>query len=142
MAMRLASGLPDNYVFPVGTVTAGVAIAEGDILAINGNVLERATSSSTIHTVVGVAAETITTAATSIKFVPFVQGQLWIVDVANNTATDQLYESMALTDHDTVNNSGTDVSGATGVFTPFAVTGAAADRKLLGEFTRLQSTST
>ena len=100
MAMQLVGGMPDNFVYPEGAVTAGVAIAVGDILAINVNVLERATSSSTIHTIVGVAAETITTAAALIKYIPFIQGQLWEVDCASNTASTQLYESMVLTDHD------------------------------------------
>ena len=141
MAMRLRGGFPDNYTVQ-GTVTAGVAIAIGDILDISGNVLQRATSNSTIHTIVGVAAETITTAATTIKFIPFVQGQLWEVDTANDTDGTELYESMALTEHDTVNNSDSDVTGATGVFFCLSLTGATGDRKLIGEFTRLQSTST
>lgn len=103
MAMRLVGGFPDNFTVE-GTVTAGVAIAAGDILAINGNVVERATSSSTIHTIVGVAAELIGTAATKIKMIPFVQGQIWEVDAASNSATTQRYESMVLTDHDTIFN--------------------------------------
>ena len=101
MAMRLVAGFPDNYTVE-GTVTAGTAIADGDILDISGNVLQRATSSSTIHTIFGVAAETITTADNRIKVIPFCQGQLWEVDTANNTDSTELYESMALTDHDTV----------------------------------------
>lgn len=141
MAMRLIGGFPDNYTVE-GTVTAGTAIATGDILAINGNVLQRATASSTIHTIVGVAAETITTAATLIKFIPFVAGQLWEVDTAADTATTQRYESMILTDHDTIDNTDTDVTGPTGVFFCLGVVGTAGNRKLIGEFTRLQSTST
>lgn len=139
--MRLVAGFPENFTLE-GTVTSGTAIAVGDILAINGNVLERATSSSTIHTIVGVANETISTTATLIKFIPFVQGQLWEVDTANNTDSTELYESMALTDFDTVNNSDTDVTGATGVFFALALVGVTGDKKLIGEFTRLQSTST
>ena len=84
------------------TVTSGTAVAHGDAMAINGNVLERATSSSNIHTLVGVAAETITTADTLIKVIPIVQGQLWEADAANNSATTQRYESMVFTDHDTI----------------------------------------
>jgi hypothetical protein len=141
MAFKLVGGFPDGYSIE-GTVTAGTAIAEGDMLAINGNVLQRATSSSTIHTIVGVAAETITTSDTKIKYIPIVQGQLWEVDTANNTDSTELYESMVLTDHDTVNNSDTDVTGETGVFLCLGFKGATSDKKLLGEFTRLQSTST
>lgn len=141
MAFQPIGGFPDVFTLE-GTVTAGVAIAQGDVLAINGNVLERATSSSTIHTIVGVAAETISTTATKIKYAPICQGQLWVADSANNTASTQLYESMVLTDHDTINNTDSDVTGPTGVFLALAFAGAASDKKIIGEFTRLQSTST
>ena len=141
MAFRLVGGAIQNYTVEA-TVTSGTAVAAGDALAINGNVLERATSSSNIHTLVGVAAETISTTATLIKVIPIVQGQLWEADVVDNTATTQRYESMVFTDHDTVNNTDTDVTGPTGVFFCLAPIGAAADKKLLGEFTRLKSTST
>lgn len=142
MGMRRVGGI-DIAAFEY-TVTAGTAIAEGDILAESGNVVQRATSSSTIHTISCVAAETITTSDTQIQCIPIVSGpiQLWEVDTANATASTQLYENMALTDHDTVNNSGSDVSGATGVFHPLALVGAASDKKLLGYFTRLPVTST
>ena len=141
MAMRLVAGFPDNYTVE-GTVTAGTAIAAGDVLVINGNVLARASSAATIHTVFGVAAETITTADSKIKVTPFCQGQLWEVDTASNTDATELYESMVLTDHDTVNNTDSDVTGDTGVFFCLGLIGATGDKKLLGEFTRLQSTST
>jgi hypothetical protein len=141
MSAKLIGGFPDDFKLP-GKVSAGVAIAEGDILAVNGNVLERATASSTIHTIVGVAGETISTAATDIKFIPFLQGQTWEIAASADTATTQLYESMALSDHATVSNTDSDVSGPTGVFFCLAIVGSAANRKLIGEFTRLQSTST
>lgn len=142
MGFRLRGGYPENFAME-GTVTAGTAVAAGDVLAINGNVLERATSSSTVHTIVGVAAETITVDDAKIKFIPICQGQIWEADTnANTHATNQLYESCALTDHDTLDNSGSDVTGATGVFLIMANVGAVADKKVLGEFTRLQSTST
>jgi hypothetical protein len=141
MAFKLRGGFPEAYTFEA-TVTAGTAIAEGDVLAINGNVLQRATSSSTIHTIVGVAAETISTTDTKIKVILISNDQLWEADTANSTASTQLYESCALTDHDTLNNSDTDVTGATGVYLILQTLGAATDKRVLGQFTRLQSTST
>ena len=140
MAFKLIGGWPEENVIEV-PVTAGVAIAEGDLLAINGNVLERATSSSTILTIFGVAKETITTADALIKVVPIIQGQVWEVDCASNTASNQLFESAVLTDHDTVNNTSSDVAGPTAVFMPFALKGVAGDKKLIGEFLRVQSTT-
>jgi hypothetical protein len=141
MAFKLVGGFPDSFSVEA-TVTAGVAIAEGDLLDINGNVLQRATSSSTIHTIVGVAAETITTTDTKIKVIPVCQGQLWEADTVNTTDSTELYESMALTDHDTINNSDSDVTGDTGVFLCLGFVGTSANKKIIGEFTRLQSTST
>lgn len=141
MAFKLRGGFPDSFTVEA-VVTAGVAIAEGDLLAINGNVLERATASSTIHTIFGVAAETITTADSLIKVIPVCQGQLWEADAANNTDSTERYESMVLTDHDTINNTDTDSTGATAVFFNLGAIGATSDKRLLGEFCRLQSTST
>ena len=124
-----------------GTVTAGTAIAAGEMLAINGNVLERATSASTIHTCVGVATETISTTATTILYTPIIAGQRWSVDVANATAITQLYEGMILSDHDTVNNTDTTVATQTAVFWCDGIEGAIGDKKLLGEFQKSKSTS-
>jgi len=137
MAFRLKSGFPENFTIEV-PVTAGVAIAEGDLLDINGNVLQRATSSSTILTIIGVAAETISTAATLIKVIPVCQGQIWEADCTNSTASNQLFESCALTDHGHLSNTSSDVTGPTAVFLPFAITGTTT---MLGEFTRVQSTT-
>jgi hypothetical protein len=138
MAFKLIGGFPDSFTVEA-TVTAGTAIAEGDLLDVNGNVLQRATQASTIHTIFGVAAETISTTATKIKVTPVCQGQLWEVDCDSAFAATQLYESMILTDHNSVNNTDSDVTGPTGVFFCLGSTGA---NKLIGELTRLQSTST
>ena len=142
MAFKLVGGFPENQAVEL-PVTAGVAIATGDLVAINGNVVERATSSSTIHTIVGVAAETISTAATVLKVIPVCQGQLWEASCnANTHASNQTLETYALTDHANIANDSTDVPGATGVFTLLKPIGAVGDKRALGEFTRSQSTST
>ncbi len=142
MAFKLVSGWPEEDVHE-GIVTAGTAIAKGDVLDKNGNVLQRATSSSTIHTIVGVADETISTSATKIKYIPIIPfSQMWEADAANSTASTQLYENCILTDHDTLNNSGSDVTGPTGIFNILYTKGAATDKKVLGYFHRLGPTST
>ena len=142
MAFKLVGGFPDNFAIQV-PVTAGTAIAAGVVLAINGNVVETATASSTIHTIVGVSAEAITTSPSVILMIPITDAQTWEAGCANNTASNQLFESAILaTGGATIDNTGSDVTGPTGVFTPFAVVGLAADKKVLGQFTRLQSTST
>jgi hypothetical protein len=141
MAFKLVGGMPGDSFAVLLPVTAGVAIAEGDLLDINGNVVQRATSSSTICTILAVAAETISTAATSIKATLICQGQLWEADCTNNTAANQLLESCALTDHAYLSNTSTDVTGPTGVFLPMGLVGAAANKKVIGEFARIQSTT-
>ncbi len=139
--MKLVGGFPDNFTLE-GTIAAGVAIATGDVLAFNGNELVRATATSTIHSVVGVAAETVSTTATRIKYIPFVDGQLWEVATKNNTAANQLYEGMILEAHGSVDNTSTTVTGPTAVFTPVSIVGAAADKKMIGFFHHLHPTST
>lgn len=139
MAFKLIGGFPATYTFEA-TVASGVAIATGDMLAISGNVLERATSSSSIHTIVGVAAETISTSATRILVIPVVQGQIWDCEGNAAFASTHLYDSYALTDHDTIANDATDVTGPTGVF--LCLGRGSSTTRLIGEFTRLQSTST
>lgn len=141
MAVKYIGGMPESFSLQ-GTVSAGVAIQEGDILDSSGNVLQRATSSSTIHTVKGYAAKSISATDTVIEWKPFLPGQIFEVDAQSNTATTQLYEGMVLQDHSKVNNTDSDVTGPTAVFEAWAIKGAAADKKLIGEFTRLPSTST
>lgn len=141
MAFKLIGGFPDDYTVEA-TVTAGTAIAAGDLLDMNGNVLQRATSSSTIHSVFGVAAETISTTATTIKVIPLVDGQLWEADATNDAATTQRYEGMILTDHDHVNNTDTTVTGPTAVFTMTGYAGATTDKRLIGFIHHLHPTST
>ena len=144
MAFRLVGGMPENFAVQY-PVTAGTAIAAGVVLAINGNVVETATASSTIHTIVAVSAEAIGTGPSLILGIPITgPGQIWEADTLNNThATNQLFESAILaTGGASIDNTAADVTGPTGVFTPFANIGAVTNKKVLGEFTRLQSTST
>lgn len=143
MAFKLRGGFPENFAVEY-PITAGTAIAEGVVLEISGNVVATATGSSTIHTIVAVSAEAVGTSATSIKAIPIVgPGQIWEALCDNNTASNQLFESAILgSGAATIVNTSSDVTGPTGVFTPFAIVGAASDKKMLGEFCRLQSTST
>lgn len=87
-----------------------------------------ATSSTSGDTLVGVAMETVTSAATSLLVAIIEPSQVWECEVANavNAAHNQM--KMVLTDANTVNNTGTDsvadgaivmqigVSGAKGLF--------------------------
>lgn len=61
-------------------------------------------------------------------------GDKFLADTVNNTAATQLGQKMILNAAGTsVNNTGTDVAGATGVFRMLQIIGAAADRKAIVE---------
>jgi len=77
----------------------------------------------------------IKAAATALaKVVPFIVGMLLEVDLANNSSASHTLQRMVLTDHDTVNNNGTDSTANEGVFLQVAPIGAAADKKALVMF--------
>lgn len=142
MSFKLVGGMPDSFSFEA-PVTAGTAIAEGQALAINGNVVERVTASSTIHTLLAVARDTITTAATTIRCSLVCPGMIFQADTKSNThATNQTLQSCIFDTSATLDNTGSDVTGPTGVALILGPIGAVADKKVLCEFTRLQSTST
>lgn len=140
MAIKLVGGTQDSFDREL-TVTAGVAIADGDALDLVGNIAQRATNSSNIHTLHAIATETINTTDTKIKAKRIVPGQVWEVDTANDTDDTELYEGMILTNHDTINNTDTNVTGPTAVFTCLAIKGNSSDRKLIGEFITMRPTS-
>lgn len=141
MAFKLVGGFPENFTMSM-PVTAGTAITVGSVLAISGNVVAKATGSSTIHTIVGVAAESIDTAASSILVIPVNDTQIWEADCTNNTAANQLFEGAILTDELTLANTSSEVAGPTAIFLPMALVGAPATKKVQGQFIRLKSTST
>lgn len=142
MSFKLVGGWPEEDV-ENGVVTAGTAITKGKLLVVNGNVLAEADANATIHTIWGVADETIGTSAASIKYIPIIAGQTWEADTTNNSATTQRYENCIIgANGGLVNNTDTTVTGPTGVFTIKEVRGAAADKKVLGQFNRLNVTST
>lgn len=119
--------------------TTETAMAKGDALAVDitNNALERAVSTSTVLTMRAVCMETRVAGDADVLVILIDGGQLWEADTTNNThATNQTYERCALTDHVTVNNSGTDVSTHAGaaVGEIIAPIGAVGDRKILWRF--------
>lgn len=145
MAFKLISGPGDDFQFEA-TVASGTAIQQGDALDKIGasNVLQRATATSTIHTIFAIAGESISATATKIKCIPIIGSmqQIWEVATTNNTATTQRYQNAILTDTATLNNTGSDVTGPTGIFTMLDFAGVVADKKATGFFNKLGATST
>ena len=140
MSFKLVNGGNDQSGATVRVAkTAETAMAKGDVVAwdIANNAVERATSSTTVLTLFGVCMEARVAGDTDVLVQPINGSQIWEADTANNThATDQTGERCALTDHDTLNNSGTDVSthGGAAVARIIAPVGAVADKKALVMF--------
>lgn len=122
-----------------GLPSTSTAYTAGKLLAKSSGVLVE--GASTTITLVALGQETKTTEASSPTLkVLYLQGgpsQLFIADCTNNTATNQLYKTQAMTDAATVNNSSTENTTTAGVFFPIAISGAATDKKLIGYFIRL-----
>ena len=119
--------------------TTETAMAKGDVLVvdISNNALERATSTATVLTLRAVCMETRVAGDTDVLVTFINNSQIWEADTANNShASNQTFERCTLTDHDTLNNSGTDVSthGGAAVGEIIAPLGEVADKKVLFRF--------
>lgn len=75
-----------------------------------------ATSSSITGNIFGVAMSTQVSTDTTLLICIVTTAQQWGADATNATNTNHNQQRMALTDKGTVNNTGTDVTGTTGVF--------------------------
>ncbi len=113
--------------------TTETVTAKGDVMAWDrgNNALERATSSTTAADMFGVCMEIQTAADTTVIVVPFSPGQIWEADLASNSSTSETGERMELTDHDTLNNTSTEITATTGTFVQLAPVGTNTDNKAL-----------
>jgi hypothetical protein len=116
--------------------TSSLAITQGDLLVFDraNNVVIKATSSTSMEDVAGVAVETITSAETSVLVQRVTEDDEYVVNTTNNTTTASNYERMVLTDENEVNNTGTDSTSDAAVFMQISPVGAAADKKIRGRF--------
>lgn len=89
---------------------ASQAYTEGDCVmrSTTAGTIIPATSSTSGDLLIGVAAETVTSAATSLKVRMIEPSQVWECEVANTVNAAHNYMKMVLTDANTVNNTGTD----------------------------------
>ena len=121
------------------TISA-LALAVGDLVAYDraNEIVIKATASSTVEELAGVVVEATTTADTSVLLQEITDGDEFVADTANNSNSAHNYHRMILTDHDTVNNTGTDDTTDAAVVMQIAPVGAAADKKILCRFVRVQ----
>lgn len=101
-------------------------------------VLAEATSSSTPESLAGVLVSAVASTDTSAQVQEIVDGDEYIADTTNNSSAAHNYHRMVLTDSLTVNNTGTDDTTDNAVFMQIAPVGAAANKKILGRFVRVQ----
>ena len=117
--------------------TTATVLAIGDILQRDtaNNYLERATSSaapSDANTgLFGICQSVEAATGATCRVVPLIHGMLLEADLANNSSIAHNLQRMVLTDHDTLNNNGTDSTANEGVFLQLAPIGDATDKKAL-----------
>lgn len=130
----------EMIVLPISSIT----VVLGDVLELvdGTSTWALATSSSNARTLKAVAQEAATSSATEVKAILVTPSQLWVAETANASNSAHVGDRMALSDANTVNNSGSDTTGATGVFQMLAVVGATADNRILGRFCGLYGNAT
>lgn len=101
-----------------------------------------ATATSNARTLKGVAQEAASSAATVVKVLLCGTSQLWVAATTNNADSAHVGDRMVLTDANTVNNTGSDNTGAAAVFQMLAVSGATTDKRIIGRFTGLYGNAT
>lgn len=90
-----------------------------------------ATSSSITGNIYGVAMSTQLSTDTTLLICLVTSAQQWGADATNTTNTNHNQQRMALTDKGTVNNTGSDVTGTTGVFEQI---GTLSTTRIVGRF--------
>lgn len=115
------------------TKTTETVFNKGDLLVwdVANNALERATSSSTNITAEAIAYDSATAGDTECVAVPLASGQFWEVDTNVVTAAGQVGQRAALTDHDTLDNTGSDVNTTAAFLRIVRVIGATSAKKAL-----------
>ena len=83
-----------------------------------------ATSSTSGDTLIGVAAETVSSSATELQVIMIEPSQEWECEVANTVNAAHNLQKMVLTDANTVNNTGTDSVADAAIVMQVGVIGA------------------
>lgn len=113
---------------------SSTAVAVGDLLELTAGATAWAltTSSSNHFTRKAVALAAATTSDTEVIAIELDGLESVEVESANNSSASHNGDRMAATDENTVNNSGTDVTGQAVVFVQRGIIGAAADKRIFG----------
>lgn len=125
-------GVEDGIPLPISSI----AVTVGDMLmlTVGATTWVAGTSSTTHWERKAVAMETVTSAATEVKCQEIFPGQMWIVELANNSDAAHNGDRMVLTDTNTVNNTGTDSAAKEAVFIQYSPLGTNTDKRAIGRF--------
>ncbi|RJO60388.1 hypothetical protein C4544_05175 [candidate division WS5 bacterium] len=132
MAYEIIQDIDSNPAFklPISSIT----VAIGDLLerTAGATTWVLTTSSSDHFTRKAIALEAATTSDTSVLAQELTGNEKVKVESANNSNTAHNGDRMAATGENTVNNSGTDVTGQAVVFVQDGTAGAASDKRIIG----------
>lgn len=123
---------------------ASTAFTKGDCLEMvdGATTWSAMLTTSAARTRKAVAQETVLSTATELKAILVTTSQVWVAESANNSDSANRGDRMAFTDGNTINNSGTDETGAAGCFQQLTESGAAADKRIVGQFCGLYGNAT
>ncbi len=139
MAFKRVKGNADTGFTEPRTVSSLTAVM-GELLDYDraNEIMVAATSSSTPESLAGVTTGAITSADTSAQVVEINEHDEYVADTTNNSSAAHNYHRMALTNSTTVNNDTNEETGDTAVVMQIAPVGAAAEKKILVRFVRVQ----
>jgi len=100
--------------------------------ALSGGALQLAVAATTANQVLYVSNETLASGSTPVSMTVCSKEDEYLVDTDNNSNASHNGQRMVIgAGGATLTNTGTDVTGTTGVFVQLAVVGAASDKKIL-----------
>lgn len=113
---------------------SSISGSKGDLLELTAGSANwtKVTSSSDNFTRKAIAQADYATSDTEVLALEVDGSELVEVESANNSNASHNGDRMAATDENTVNNSGTDVTGQAAVFVQRGVVGAASDKRIVG----------
>ena len=127
----------------INRTISSLALAVGDLVAYSRTSykVEKATSSTQIYDVAGIVKEATTTSDTTVLIDRIMPGDVYTVGSASNSAATHNYQRMLLTDHDTVNNTGTDDASDEACFLQTGTKGINTGKEIVGEFDLFKKTA-
>ncbi len=101
----------------------------------NVDVLPVSVGNGTPNSIYGVAMQTVTSAATTLLIALIDPLQIWQATTTNNSNAAHNYLRCIIgASAQIVNNTGSDVTGSTGIFQQIGVVGAVGDKRIVGNF--------